>query len=140
MDETALEGRNRGLDAKRKRTRRNDLLLVAGLLLVGLALTLALFAARKDGQEVVVRVDGEVVARLPLSQEQEFPIEIDGRVANRLQIADGAARMTEADCPDKLCVRRGAVRYAGDSIVCLPHRVVVEITGTDELGLDAVAG
>ena len=128
------------MGAKRKRTMKYDLLLVAGLLLVGLALTLALFAARRDGREVVVRVDGAVVARLPLSQEQEFPIEIDGRVANRLQIAGGAVCMVEADCTDKLCVRKGAVRWAGDSIICLPHRVVAEVSGEDELGLDAVVG
>ncbi len=128
------------MEAKRKRFGRNDLLLVAGLLLLGVALTLALGVNRRDGREVVVRVDGEIVARLSLSEERELPIEIDGRIANRLQIADGAVRMIEADCPDKLCVRKGAVRYVGDGIVCLPHRVVVEVAGEDELGLDAVAG
>ena len=48
--------------------------------------------------------------------------------------------MEEADCPDRLCMRRGAIRYAGDSIICLPNKVVVEISGEDALNLDAVAG
>lgn len=123
-----------------RRYGRNDILLIAGLLLIGLLIALLLLVNRRDGREAVVRVEGAVVARLALGEEREFPVEIDGRVANLLRVADGGVRMVEADCPDKLCVRKGAVRYAGDSIVCLPHRVVVEIVGEDELGLDAVAG
>ena len=37
--------------------------------------------------------------------------------------------MTEADCPDKICVNTGKISKIGETIVCLPHRVVVEIQG-----------
>jgi hypothetical protein len=37
-------------------------------------------------------------------------------------------------------VNQGAIQYAGESIICLPNKVVVEITGEDELALDGVTG
>ena len=123
-----------------KRFGRGDLLFVGALLLLGLALTLGLRAFRSDGREAVVRVDGEVVARIPLARDGEYPIESGGTVTNRLRVEDGRVRMIEANCPDRLCVRKGWVRFAGDGIVCLPNRVVVELAGADELKLDAVAG
>ena len=46
--------------------------------------------------------------------------------------------MTDADCPDKLCVKTGRISKTGETIVCLPHRVVVEIIGAaaDDSGVD----
>ena len=57
-------------------------------------------------------------------------------------IEDGAARMEDADCPDQICVRQGKIRAQGETIICLPNRVVVRITGTGEPDgeeVDAVA-
>ena len=123
-----------------KRFSRGDLKLIAVLLLVGLALFAFLTFSRRDGRQVIVRVDGQAVALLSLSQDVQYPIENNGTVTNTLVIHDGTVRMAEADCPDHLCIRRGAIRYAGSSIICLPNRVVAEITGEDALNLDAVAG
>ena len=123
-----------------KRFARGDLKLIAALLLAGLAIILLLTLNRRDGRQVVVRVDGQIAARLPLAQDASYPVEIEGTVTNVLTIKDGAVRMEEADCPDHLCIHRGAIRYAGDSIICLPNKVVVEISGEDALNLDAVSG
>ena len=123
-----------------KRAGRGDLLLIAALLIAGLAMTAALYGLRQDGRQVVVRVDGQIVAQLTLSQDAQYPVESEGSVTNLVVIQDGSVHMEEAVCPDHLCIRRGAIRYAGDSIICLPNKVVVEISGEDALNLDAVAG
>ena len=123
-----------------KRISRGDLLLIAVLLITGTIMSSLIFFNRQDGRQVVVRVDGQIVAQLPLAQDARYPIESEGIVTNVLAIHDGAVRMAEADCPDHLCVHRGAIRYVGDSIICLPNKVVAEISGTDALNLDAVAG
>ena len=123
-----------------KRFARGDLKLIAALLLAGLAIILLLTLNRRDGRQVVVRVDGQIAARLPLAQDASYPVEIEGTVTNVLTIKGGAVRMEEADCPDHLCIHRGAIRYAGDSIICLPNKVVVEISGEGALNLDAVSG
>ena len=123
-----------------RRFGRGDLVLIAVLLLAGLLMILPLRLHRSAGSVAIVRVDGEEVARLPMNEEAEFPVETDGIVTNVVSVDGGAVRVIEANCPDQLCVRKGAARYAGDGIVCLPNRVVVEVMGADELDLDAVAG
>ena len=123
-----------------KRFKRSDLKLIAALLLAGLVLIALILCTRRDGRCAVVQVDGQSIVRLPLAENREYPVEIGGTVTNVLRIQDSSVRMAEANCPDLLCVHRGAIRYAGDSIVCLPNRVVVVITGEDALDLDAVAG
>ncbi len=50
---------------------------------------------------------------------------------NVLLIKDGQASMTEADCPDLICVHHKPVSREGETIVCLPHKLVVEVTGKD---------
>ena len=115
-------------------------MLIAALLLAGLILSAAIPRDRSEGSYAVLQVDGQEVACLSLAQDLLYPIESDKILLNMLYIKDGAVRMEEAYCPDLLCVRRGAIRYVGDSIVCLPHRVVVTIEGADALDLDAVAG
>lgn len=121
--------------------KRGDLILILSFLLVGLLIAVFLYAARETGQQVTVRANGQVIAVLSLRDDQEYPIQDASGVTNRLIIQDGAVWMERADCPDQLCVKQGKIRYAGDSIICLPNHVVVEITGgTDALGLDGVSG
>lgn len=117
---------------------KNDILLIAAALALAAGAWLILLAARSDGGEAVVLIDGVETARYPLDEDTVEIIDT-GRGVNTLVISGGAASVTEADCPDKVCVRRGAVRYEGETIVCLPHRLVVEIWGGDSSGVDAVA-
>lgn len=117
---------------------KNDILLIAAALALAAGAWLILLAARADGGEAVVLIDGVETARYPLDKDTVELIDT-GRGVNTLVISGGAASVTEADCPDKVCVRRGEVRYEGETIVCLPHRLVVEIRGGDSSGVDAVA-
>lgn len=86
-----------------------------------------------------VTVDGQVYGVYSLDQEQTVEIRIDGEVGNVLWIRDGKADMTEATCPDRLCVHQAAVSKEHETIVCLPHRVVVEVKGGDEADIEGVA-
>ncbi|MCC8182644.1 MAG: NusG domain II-containing protein [Clostridiales bacterium] len=130
-------------DSKANTSKPGDLLLIAGLIVVGLALTVFVLLSRMGGQSddltVVIRQDGEVVAALPLDEDAVYTVQGEDDAVNRVVIEDGAVFMEEASCPDRLCVKQGKIRYSGDSLICLPNRVVVEITGQDDLGLDAVA-
>ena len=118
--------------------RRADLLLIALLLLLSAGLW-AWNARSGGGGWAVVTVDGEEIGRYRLSEDREVPIQTE-RGSNLLVIRDGAAAVTEADCGDHTCVRRGTVSRRGETIVCLPHRLVVETTGTDSGGPDATVG
>lgn len=119
------------------KTHRNDAILIAALLLAGGALLLWLGLTRQAGGVARVQVDGETVMELPLSQDARVVLGEDGHT-NTLVIENGAARVEQADCPDQVCVRQGAVRYNGESIVCLPHKLIVSIEGGGSNGVDGI--
>ena len=58
---------------------------------------------------------------------------------NTLCIENGRAYISSADCPDLLCVRQGGIEKDGESIVCLPHRVIVTVSGGEVSAGDAVS-
>lgn len=119
--------------------RKNDVFLVAALLLLGGGLALFLYATRQDGGIVRVQIDGETVMELPLAEDARLTLG-EGGHTNTLVVQDGTAQVTAADCPDQVCVRQGAVRYSGESIVCLPHRLIVTIEGGMPGDVDGAAG
>ena len=84
--------------------RRADLIVIASLLLLALALYLVLGATRREGGVVVVRVDGAETERHALSEDGTYPL---NGGSNILVIAKGQAWLSDANCPDLLCVRQG---------------------------------
>ena len=121
------------------RSHRNDILLAAVLLLLGGALALFLWLTRQTGGIVIVQIDGERVMELPLDEDRSLVLG-GGAHTNTLVIEGGKARVVEASCPDQICVRQGAVQYAGESIVCLPHKLVITVQGGAVSGVDGSTG
>lgn len=129
-----------GCDIMKKysQTRKGDIFLIAAVVLAaGLA---ALFFYGRNAAPAayaVVEQDGETLMRLPLSEEKEVRVEGEGGY-NIVCVKGQSVCILDADCPDKLCVRQGSVMRAGQSIVCLPHRLTVRLEKEGEDGLDAV--
>ena len=122
----------------KRKTLKNDILLIGALLLLALLAWGALRLTKQPGGEAVVTVDGETVAVLPLAEDAELTAgEVQG-FSNVVEVAGGRVRVLEADCPDKLCVRQGWISRDGESIVCLPHKLVVTVRGGVQ-GPDAIA-
>ena len=121
------------------RSHRNDLLLAAALLLLGGALALFLWLTRQTGGTVSVRIDGKAVMELPLSEDRSLVLG-EGEHTNTLVIRDGKAQVVEASCPERICVGHGAIQYAGESIVCLPHKLVITVQGGAAGGVDGSTG
>lgn len=100
------------------------LVAVAGLLLFK--------TFQKGGDCAVVLIDGKETARFPLSADTEYVIESESGT-NTLVIKDGKASVTFADCPDGICVEHAPISKVGETIVCLPHSVVVAIESSGEV-------
>ena len=115
---------------------RNDLILIL-LPLLAAGLLFLLLRPGGGGQYVLVTVDGQEVGRYPLGEDRT--VTIGEEDYNILEIRDGAAAVTDANCGDHTCVRTGKIRRAGETIICLPHRLVVKIIGGGET-VDAVSG
>ena len=111
---------------------RRDAALLAILLAIGALLFFILRINRAEGGTAVVRVSGQQYGSYDLHTDQEIEISGKDGGTNMLQIRDGKASITQASCPDLLCVRQGAVSRQGESIICLPNEVVVEISAAKE--------
>jgi len=105
------------------------ILIITALAVLGAALALLLRPAGQPG-EVLVTVDGTAYGRYPLDTDTDFTVDTPWGY-NRVVIHDGQADVYEADCPDKICVNTAPAREIGDMIVCLPHKLVVEIVPED---------
>ena len=114
-----------------------DLVLAGSLLLAAVILLLVINGSRESGGVAVVRVDGVETERLPLSVNGTFPL---NGGSNILSIQDGQAWMSEANCPDLICVRQGKIHYSGQVITCLPNRLTVTIEGGESGGVDLIVG
>ena len=121
--------------------KKNDVILIAGLLLAALAAFGGIswyLAADTQKAEAVVEVDGQEKGRYPLDQDTSVEIQLEGGSYNLLEIKDGRADITEASCPDKICVDHRPVSRRGESLVCLPNKVVVEIENGQEAEVDGM--
>lgn len=117
-----------GEKSGRVRPVRGDFLLLAGILLFSLLFWLAFRIFSSEGKTLAVMVDGETVMTLPLDQDTEQVIRTEGG-RNTVRIRDGKASCTEADCPDKICVKHSEIDTEGETIICLPHKLVLEVEG-----------
>lgn len=124
--------------------KKNDLILFAAIIL----LSLALFAGYRlffyqSGDSVRITVDGAVYKTLPLEKDATLDIPGTDGGTNHLEIKNGAAGITDADCPDKLCVHQKKIKNKGETLICLPHKVVVEVyskqKNASEPELDGIA-
>ena len=86
-----------------------------------------LYGLNADGTYVQIEVNGEVTEVLPLNEDITKTIETEYG-ANTLVISNGKAEVADADCPDKICVHHSAISKSGESIICLPHKLVISVT------------
>lgn len=130
-------------EKRRERLLRKPFSAADGLLVLAvIALAAALItqpwseAAGGCASEVVVEVNGREVMRLPLTEEAR-DCSVNGFSGeSRFRIEGGEVWMVDSACPDKLCVGMGRVGQSGNSVVCLPNRVVLRLEGDG--GIDAV--
>lgn len=124
-----------------KKTWKYDIIVVAVLLGTALAAYIGIRLvqdAKPSGGVAVVTVDGTEYGRYSLNEDCREQITLADGAYNVLVISGGRADITEASCPDKICVRHRAVDKSGQSIVCLPNKVVVEIKGGEKADVDLI--
>lgn len=130
----------------RKRFGRNDIILISVIVIISVALLLIWKLVYLKGQDtdsdacVEVTIDGRAYGTYPLSKDDTIEIKnCDGDVTNTLVIKGGLADMTSADCPDHLCVKKKAISKEGESIICLPNKVVVTVKSDMKSDIDSIS-
>ena len=109
--------------------KRNDLRLIAGLVLLVLFLfAVRSFLFRGSGARVIVSQNGSVIREYPLNgfADQVFTNPENGG-ENRMHISGGKVWVTDASCPDKICEHYGKISGDGEVIVCLPNKLIIQV-------------
>ena len=108
---------------------KNDVIFIAVLLFVSVSLGLFVFLSGEAGDCVVVSVDKQEYGVYPLSQDARVEIRTGEREQNLnvLVIKDGEAYVESASCPDGICSSHRPISREGESIACLPNRVIINV-------------
>ena len=110
--------------------KKNDILLIGILMMIaiGMFFVVKIFQSGTGGT-LEVSVDGRLYETVHYGDDTTREIRIDhnGNL-NVVRISDGKIKMVYADCPDQVCVHHRPIQYNNQTIVCLPNKVVVEIT------------
>lgn len=91
-----------------------------------------------DNMSVVVKIGGEVVDTFKISDEVYKTYETEYGY-NILEIKNGLVAINDADCYDQICVNAKRIKANGESLVCLPHKFIVEIIGDKGGEVDAIS-
>ena len=103
--------------------KKKELTFIIGIVVFALLLWAGMYLVRRGNYGTIrITVDGEEYGTYSLAKDQVIQI----GDTNVCEIKDGEVRMTEADCPDHLCMKQKAVDSTGGTIVCLPNKVVIE--------------
>ena len=113
---------------------RNDIIFIAALLLIVSLCGICFYFLRGDGDKVVVTVDGKEFGTYSLAEDIRVEIRTGAsdEHLNVLVIKDGQAYVETATCPDGICAGHKPIKREGESIVCLPHKVVITVYATKE--------
>lgn len=122
--------------------KKADIIIVCVLVIISI-LPLFVFATEsfenKD-RYAVIYVDGKKYKEVKLGEDLFYEIETEQARGYNLIVIDGYdITMKEADCFDQICVRQGIIFKIGQSIVCLPNRVFIEITGKEPPEIDDIS-
>lgn len=130
------------MENNKKSRLRNDILLIAVLLVLATIGGIYLHFFRPIGNVVKVTVDGAEygVYSLSINRIEEIRTGKGGEQLNRLVIKGGKAFVETATCPDGICAAHSPINRNGESIVCLPHRVVITVVGDKDDGTPDIVG
>lgn len=118
-------------------------LLVVGIVFAAAAAaSIAIFRTRLGDSTALIYQDGACVRTIDLSQVDEpwsFTVEWDGGY-NVVEVERGRIRVSQADCPDQVCVHQGWISNSVVPVACLPHRLVIRLVSGSDPGVDGVVG
>ena len=123
---------------KDKKT-RNDINLGLAVIILAAGIWLFTELMKEDGSFAVVTVNGTESSRYSLDEDAEIRLESENGGYNILVIKNGKADITDASCPDHVCVDQRAISKTGEAITCLPNKTVITIDSKEEAEIDFVS-
>ena len=120
-------------------TIKYDFILLFVFVLIAVILILIMKGTDKTkGDYVLITLDGKEYARVPLLEDTVLNI-VSDKGTNTVVVSDKEVYVESADCPDQICVDHARIRYKDETIVCLPHRLIITIISEEESNTDAIS-
>ena len=116
-----------------------DIVLLAVLVAAGLASSAFLAVSGESGARVVIESDKKIFARYSLDENREVVVKSKNGT-NTVVIEDGRVYVKDASCSNQVCAEHASISRSGESIVCLPNRLLVKIEGEGGDGPDVTSG
>lgn len=125
--------------SKNQQHNKNEIIFIVGLMCAAAFLGIFMkIVQRENGAYAQISVDGKIIGNYSLAEDKTFTIEIENNHYNKVMIKQGEIYISEADCPDLLCVKQGAVHKNAQTIICLPHKLAITVFSDDISEIDAV--
>ena len=106
--------------------KKRDLWIIIGIVVFGLVISYFSKQMTDTGKEVRITIDNEVADVLDLDKDTTKTYQT-AEGENTLVIKAGEVSSTEADCKNQICVNTQAISEVGETIACLPHKLLVEV-------------
>jgi hypothetical protein len=120
--------------------KKADIVLFIFIVIFGGLISWWSLTGSSAGEKVLITADGRDYGIYSLAENQTIDVTIDGHT-NHITIKDGTVSMTYSTCKNQVCVNTSAISHTKDAIVCLPNKIVVEITGSGKGGAaDVISG
>ncbi|WP_315077473.1 NusG domain II-containing protein [uncultured Clostridium sp.] len=121
-----------------------DVIIIAALIIISLIPEGVMFITNSNkynSSYVEVYSQGKLYKKLPLNEDSgKTSLTIDNELGeNVIEINNEQVKIIDADCPDKICVKAHAISKPGESLICLPHKLVVRIIGEGKQETDEVS-
>lgn len=110
--------------------KKADIILAVALIIIGIAMSYILSFGQDTGSELIISCDGEKFGSYSLYEDKEIEVKQNDHI-NKVTIKDSTVSMSFSDCHGQDCIHQGEITKSGEAIICLPNKVVLEITGGD---------
>lgn len=113
--------------------KKGDIIVIGFLLMFSLAFSFIItkITSQAKGNILRIKQDSKIIKEVALDKDQEFKVEYLGHY-NIIKIKDGKAFVSDADCSDKICIHMYPIHNVGETIICLPHRLFLEVYSKDK--------
>ncbi|MCK4352788.1 NusG domain II-containing protein [candidate division WOR-3 bacterium] len=109
-----------------------DKILIVCLLLASVASGIALKSIHTKAKYCIISIDGKDVYELPLNEPKK--VKVKGPLGySIIEIDGGKVRMLHSPCPLKICMHQGFIKNPNETIICVPNKVMIRMTGKKEV-------
>lgn len=123
---------------EQKLLNRRDAIILLSLAAAGILLWLLFQTGSREHVTAGITVDNTCIARYDLSSAPKGTFTLPQAEGVVFEISDQGIRITENDCPGRQCVHTGWISHPNQTIVCLPKKLMIQLTSSEDGPPDVV--